>query len=389
MARQDRPHRSLGRAFTSRTERAATDDAPASGRKTQRVAPIDTTIESWARARTVPPAEGFVTARLARERTKAERLLALEASPIGRRRSPHHVVPRALALSGLAGRAWRNALAITFARRTLALPSLPAAFEGFRVLHVSDPHFGADPALDDAIVAGVADTEHDLCVMTGDYRYRSFGPIDTAIAGLERLRDVLAAANVSGEAPLAVLGNHDSIEMVPPMEALGIRVLLNECATLRRDDASLHVAGVDDPRYYRLDDLPHALAARTPDAGVASDATTASGTSNEAAGETVDGAATILLAHSPERADAASAASCDAYLCGHTHGGQICLPGGRIVMRNARAPRERLSGAWRLGRMRGYTSPGLGVSIATARFHCPPELTLHTLRRANERSEGG
>ena len=281
-------------------------------------------------------------------------------------------MPRALALAGLAGRGRRNALAVTFVQRPLELPSLPAAFEGFRVLHVSDPHFGADPALDDAIVASVTDVEHDLCVMTGDYRYRSFGPFETAIAGLARLRDALAAANVTGEAPIAVLGNHDSIEMVPSMEALGIRVLLNECATLRRGDASLHVAGVDDPRYYRLDDLPRALAARTPGRdGVEPD--------GRGASEATDGATTILLAHSPECADAAAVTGCDAYLCGHTHGGQICLPGGRVVMRNARAPLERLSGAWRIDRMRGYTSSGLGVSIATARFHCPPELTLHTL----------
>lgn len=318
----------------------------------------DDTLERWARERAAPLAPGFVAARLERERRKAAGHARVAASPLLRRRSPHHVVPRALALAGLANRARRNALAVTLTRRVLALPSLPPAFDGFRLLHVSDPHFGADPILDDAVVESVAGIEHDLCVMTGDYRYRSFGPIGTAIDNVARLREALGTS-ADREAPLAVLGNHDSIEMAPPMEALGIRVLLNERVAIRRGDATLHVAGVDDPRYYRLDDVPRALA---PVPG--------------------EQAVILLLAHSPERADAAAALGCDAYLCGHTHGGQICLPGGRVLARNARAPRERLSGAWRVGAMRGYTSRGAGVSIAVARFGCPPEITLHELRRA-------
>jgi len=337
--------------------------------------PNDESMERWARERPVPPAPGFVAARLARERGKSARLAQAAAGPLNRRRSPHYLVPRTLALSGLGELARRNALAIGLTRREYELPALPVAFEGFRVLHVSDPHFGAHPELDDAIVASVAGIEHDLCVMTGDYRYRSYGPIDVTLANLARLVASLDG-NVSDAAPLAVLGNHDSIGMVPPMEALGIEVLLNDCTTLRRGGAALHVAGIDDPRYYRLDDLDRALAARDD-----------RGRPQERLQERLQErsqerpSATLLLAHSPERADAAAAAGCDAYLCGHTHGGQVCLPGGHILMRNARAPLERLTGEWRTGRTRGYTSRGVGVSIAAARFNCPPEITLHTLVR--------
>ena len=321
------------------------------------------------RERDVPPDPAFVAARLARERAKAAVLERVAATPSRHRRSPHHIVPRALALAGLAARARRNALAVRLTRRQLALPALPDALEGFRLLHVSDPHFGADAMLDDAIVASVAGVAHDLCVMTGDYRYRSFGPIETAIGNVARLREALGAGE-GRDAPLAVLGNHDSIEMAPPMEALGIRVLLNERATIRLDDAALHVVGVDDPRHYRLDDLDRALGTRL-------------GTQDDRHADVGgDVSVTVLLAHSPERADAAAAAGCDAYLCGHTHGGQICLPGGHALVRNVRAPRARLSGDWRVGAMRGYTSRGAGVSIAVARFGCPPEITLHELRRA-------
>mgnify|MGYP003868565917 CR=1 FL=1 len=265
-------------------------------------------------------------------------------------------MPRALALGGLAGLARRNALGIALTERPLALPALPEAFRGYRLLHLSDPHFGADPELDAAIVASVREVEHDLCVMTGDYRYKGFGPIETAVTNTLRLRDAL------GGEVLAVLGNHDVVAMVPPLEAGGIRVLLNESVTIRRGNATLRVAGVDDTRYHCLHDLDRALA--------------------DDGGSAHPESSTLLLAHSPEIAEAAAAAGCGAYLCGHTHGGQLCLPGGHPLMRNARASSGRLSGAWRVGAMRGYTSRGVGVSVSVARLFCSPEITLHVLERA-------
>ena len=68
-------------------------------------------------------------------------------------------------------------------------------------------------------------------------------------------------------------------------------------------------------------------------------------------------------------------------LCGHTHGGQICLPGGVPVMTNADCPRKYCVGAWRYHGMHGYTSRGTGVSMVDVRLNCPPEVTLHRLRR--------
>ena len=68
-------------------------------------------------------------------------------------------------------------------------------------------------------------------------------------------------------------------------------------------------------------------------------------------------------------------------LCGHTHGGQICLPGGIPLYRNAPGcRREHLAGSWREGAMIGYTSRGTGSAGVAARFCCPPEVTIHILR---------
>jgi hypothetical protein len=69
-------------------------------------------------------------------------------------------------------------------------------------------------------------------------------------------------------------------------------------------------------------------------------------------------------------------------LCGHTHGGQLCLPGGFAVVRNAPVAAKFLAGAWTEAGMPGYTSRGTGASTVPARLFCPPEITLHTLRRS-------
>ena len=96
------------------------------------------------------------------------------------------------------------------------------------------------PALARAIPL-LAGLDYDLCVLTGDYRGRTCGPWSATMAGIERLRRYL------GDPLYAVLGNHDTIHMVPALEALGIRVLINEAAALVRGEERIYLAGVDFP----------------------------------------------------------------------------------------------------------------------------------------------
>jgi predicted MPP superfamily phosphohydrolase len=74
----------------------------------------------------------------------------------------------------------------------------------------------------------------------------------------------------------------------------------------------------------------------------------------------------------------------DMVLCGHTHGGQICLPGGIAIANNSRCPRWSTKGRWQLGKTQGYTSRGLGTSGIKARINCPAEVSVHTLRRSKQ-----
>lgn len=264
----------------------------------------------------------------------------------------HSVIRASLGLVGLHGRGRRNALKIRIVHNAVRLAALPAAFDDYTILHLSDLHLDMSEDFVDALIERVRAVDYDLCVLTGDYRFRTRGPYEPALAGLARLRPHLR------EPVYAVLGNHDSIRMVPGMEDLGIRVLLNESVRLERQDATIHLAGIDDAHYYRVDNL-HKAAHDIPHQEVS-----------------------ILLSHTPESYRNAAHADFKLMLCGHTHGGQICLPGGIPLITDADCPRAYVRGPWRYHDLAGYTSVGAGSSIVDVRLNCLPEITLHRLQRA-------
>ncbi len=265
--------------------------------------------------------------------------------------SVHGVIRTALRCSGLFGRACRNAMSIELRHNAVHVPDLPPAFDGFKVLHLTDLHLDMDEGFPEVLAERFQGLDYDLCVLTGDYRYRTFGPFDRALDGLRRVRAHLK------DPVYGVLGNHDSIRMVPGIEALGIRLLLNESAALRRGDERIHLIGIDDPHYYRADNLERACRDIHP------------------------GSVSVLLSHSPEVYQHAAHAGIDVLLCGHTHGGQLCLPGGTPLVYDADCPRRMARGPWTYQGLRGYTSVGAGSSIVGVRLNCPPEITVHELRR--------
>jgi predicted MPP superfamily phosphohydrolase len=267
-------------------------------------------------------------------------------------RSEAVIIRTALKASGLYWRGHRNAARVELRRNIVWLRRLPSAFEGFTILHLSDLHADTNPAAMQALPRLLPQARYDLCVLTGDLRGRTFGRFDTTLAEIAGLREHLR------EPIYGVLGNHDTIRMVPALEELGIRLLINESATIRRGDQVLHLAGIDDAHYYRTHNIEKAAGHLPPD---------------ECA---------ILLSHSPEVYRQAAHAGFDLMLSGHTHSGQICLPGGVPLHLNSRVRRGIGSGAWSYYGMAGYTSAGVGSSIVIARFNCPPEITLHELRAA-------
>jgi predicted MPP superfamily phosphohydrolase len=257
-----------------------------------------------------------------------------------------------LRLTGLYRRARRNAEQVQVRENPTRLRRLPAGFDGFTILQISDMHVEMNEGAMRRLIELLPGLAYDICVLTGDFRAQTFGPFDAMLEGLARVRSRLTGP-VYG-----VLGNHDTVCMVPGMEEMGIRMLLNESVPIERGHDRIHLVGIDDAHYFRVDNIEKAAASIPPDE------------------------CCILLSHTPEIYRQAAHAGVDLLLGGHTHGGQICLPGSIPITLDSDLPRRMGSGAWRYHEMSGYTSVGVGSCILPVRLNCPPEITLHRLRCA-------
>lgn len=239
-------------------------------------------------------------------------------------------------------------------RHVLPLPGLPRSWSGARLLHLSDLHYG-NPRSDELLrwaVRTAASLDPDLIVVTGDlvqHREQEVGPAIRYIAELRARRGVLA-----------VLGDHDYSRrtrapfagLVEGLAAAGVRLLRNETVDLD----GLRVAGVDPCTHKIRDaDLDRALAGvETPH---------------------------LLLSHSPDILPAAAARGVPVVLCGHTHGGQVVVPGYGPPVTHTRVHRRHASGWSRLDATRAYTLRGL-ASHLSLRFCCRPEAAVFLLTGA-------
>jgi uncharacterized protein len=261
------------------------------------------------------------------------------------------IIEGALKLSGLYWRARHNAQRVTVRQQELKFSALPKSFDGYTILHISDMHVEMSEAAMEHLIKIVHGMSYDLCVLTGDYRAKTFGPFDAALLGVEKVRAYL-------KPPIfGVLGNHDTVQMVPQLEAMGIRMLINECEVLARGSERIYLAGIDDAHFYRVDNI------------------------EKAASQIPSDEFSILLSHTPEIYRQAAHANFNLMLCGHTHGGQLCLPGSIPIKLEAVLPRRMGAGVWEHCDMIGYTSRGAGSSVVPVRLNCPAEITLHRLRR--------
>jgi predicted MPP superfamily phosphohydrolase len=266
--------------------------------------------------------------------------------------SVHSLIRAAFKLSGLYWRGLKNAGDVRVRTTDIAFATLPKAFEGFTLLHISDLHVDMNARAMRRMIELLPTLDYDACVLTGDFRGATFGPFDAVLDGMAEICKYLKPP-VYG-----VLGNHDTIRLVPGLEDLGVRMLLNECVALVRGDQRLYLCGIDDAHFYRVDNIEKAAADIPPESF------------------------TVLLTHTPEIYRHAAHAGFDLLLSGHTHGGQICLPGSVPLTLDSVLPRQFGSGLWKYHDMVGYTSVGVGSSVVPIRLNCPPEITLHRLHCA-------
>ncbi len=268
------------------------------------------------------------------------------------------------AAAGLAAEAFGEPNQIRVRRLSVPLPALPAALDGLTIGQLSDLHRG--PYVSEEHIRRAAEIvmslQPDVIVLTGDFVSVSARYAASCMDALAPLR--------ARHGLFAVLGNHDywtgEVGIVQQaVERRGVDVLVNRSARLRRGGTDWWISGVDDVWSGRPD--LDATLLRVPDEDFR-----------------------ILLCHEPDFADTASRAGIPLQLSGHTHGGQVIVPGvGPIVLPpyGEKYPigLRRVQGSGTLV----YTNVGVGLiawelgpMALAVRWNCPPEVTLLTLRRA-------
>lgn len=240
-------------------------------------------------------------------------------------------------------------------RIPLAIRNLHPALEGLTIVQITDVHLYplTQPELVKKSVLMANELKPDLVVLTGDYVWQDLEAIyelAPLFAGLDAKYGIFS-----------ILGNHDywldAGVITRVMESAGLPVLINQGVSIQQGKGSIFVAGLDD-----------------------------GWSGNPDLDETLDGANSsepvILLCHEPDLADRYSLdGRVDVQLSGHTHGGQIRLPGiGAMVL--PYLGRKYDIGLYRVNEMLLYTNRGLGVISEPVRFNCPPEISQFILQSA-------
>jgi predicted MPP superfamily phosphohydrolase len=237
-------------------------------------------------------------------------------------------------------------------RLTIPLPRLPEAFRGTEVAYLTDVHLG--PFVSADYVASVVRTtlvlNPDLILLGGDYTHRDgkyIGPC------FELLAKLSAPLGVYG-----VLGNHDYWhgldETKAAMKSAKIEELTNRGVWLTRNGERLRLAGVDDLWEGRPD-----LAA--------------------ALGDTRPSDACLLLSHNPDFAETLTDRRVGLVLSGHTHGGQVVVPGYGPPVVPSRYGMKYAHGLVEAPATKVYVSAGVGMTGLPVRANCRPEVTILTL----------
>lgn len=269
--------------------------------------------------------------------------------------------------------------------RRVTVPILPAGSSRIRILHMSDLHMAPWQHHKQRWLRKLARLSPDLIVNTGDNLGHRHG-LDGIVPALDVFKGT-PGVFVSGSndyfSPRGVnpflyftgpsrkarttpdLNTHDLDDF---FESLSWMNLNNGTAQLTVNGVTVDFLGVNDPHlhYDRLDALDSSESAPTESEGVTR--------------------LTLGVAHAPYRRilDAFVSRGADIIFAGHTHGGQVCVPGFGALVTNCDVPRRQVKGlsSWQFGGHSAWlnVSAGLGTSIyAPVRFACPPEVTLLTL----------
>lgn len=247
-------------------------------------------------------------------------------------------------------RAWNVEGAIEVSEHRIHIPRLPEAFSGLRVVHLTDIHHGLYLPLQAVLDAVELSNrlEPDIVALTGDFITYSKAYIDPVahVLGMLKARHGI----------FATLGNHDfrvgAEHVTRALRRVGIDVLRNHNASIRRSQHIMHIAGIEDLGY--KPDLLRALR------GVPA------------------GAPVLLLSHNPAIIRKAARHGVSLVLSGHTHGGQLKLP--MLGSIYGKLERTRFKAGYdAIGTTQIYVSRGIGTVVLPVRYRCPAEIPVFHL----------
>ncbi|HET6147395.1 MAG TPA: metallophosphoesterase [Polyangia bacterium] len=235
---------------------------------------------------------------------------------------------------------------------TLSESEAPRPAQPLRLAFASDLHIGplTPPRLLDNAFRLLAAAAPDVLVLGGDYVF-----LEVSKAMARELEARVAA--VPARTKVAVLGNHDlwthNEVIEQALERAGCRVLINDAVRLPAPHDAFAIVGIDEPWTGRADGA-RAFAA-------------------------TDAPVKIAVSHAPEGLPFVEGRGAKLLLCGHTHGGQVALPRGPVVVHGPLG-RRWPSGLHRLGEMHLFVSRGLGIVDVPFRAYAPSDVSLFTLR---------
>ncbi len=234
-----------------------------------------------------------------------------------------------------------------FNQYDLPIPSLPTALVNLKIIHISDMHFvGYWSRQYDRAIQLINESQPDLVLFTGDFNEHKnhFRP---ALKTIERFtRPIQARYGKFG-----ILGNHDGDLIAPYIQAMGVNLLENKVASIPVGSSTIEIIGIAgtdrgdfNMRFMQQYDqrLPNSVR--------------------------------IVLSHYPDHIKRIPFLNADMLLAGHTHGGQICLPGGRPLLTHDTLPKQMCKGVHRYNNAWLIVSKGFGFTTIPVRFFCPSEI---------------
>lgn len=238
---------------------------------------------------------------------------------------------------------------------TISSQNIPPAFDGTRIVFVSDIHHG--PFLSRArvrnLVSRINDLHPDIVVLGGDYEHRNKKYIISCFEELGRINPAMGK--------YGVLGNHDHWEdaglCLTSMKKAGITVLNEDGVWLKRGGEHIKVTGIDDFSYHRDPDLPRITADTNPQDFV------------------------VMVSHNPDVVEEIKDSRIDLVLCGHTHGGQVTLFGKWAPIVPSKYGNKYRYGFVKTDYTTVYITRGIGAIVPTVRFCCRPEIAVFNLQR--------